>query len=219
MIIVLVGKSASGKDVIEEALANRIYHVRINDKLYRYKRLVSHTSRPKRPNEQEGVNYYFVSKNHIDDLIDTNQTVEHTKYVVDGETWKYALSKKEISDIKDNEIGVVTVNPHGVKQLLDNFDAETKSQMIVIYVDADDEVREFRYFNREQGSNEVLRGRWEQRVKADTEDFAYLENKLIPRMYNIKSFVKFDNSINYKQTHILNEVGKKVNTIVKEILE
>ena len=71
-IIVLLGKSSCGKNFIQEKLIEE----------YGYTGLVSTTSRPPRENEQEGVDYYYV----------TNEEFE--KQIANGETWYYGLSKK-----------------------------------------------------------------------------------------------------------------------------
>ena len=71
-IIVLVGKAATGKDEIETQL----------EKNFGVRRLVSHTSRPKRDGEVDGENYYFTTKQVIDKMIKEGHTIEHTSYKV-----------------------------------------------------------------------------------------------------------------------------------------
>ena len=160
-IIVLVGQAAAGKDLIEEML----------ETVYGVRRLVSHTSRPMREGEIEGKNYYFVSSEELLRMVNNDETVEQTTYVVDGETWYYALSKEEIGKITKGKLGVVTVNPHGLKQLLAHKDIVDR--MKVIYLRAEHDVREQRYMLRGNGSLDTKR-QWEQRVIQDDKDFTYL---------------------------------------------
>ena len=51
-MIILIGPSASGKTEIAQIL----------EKNYNLKKVITHTTREKRINEKENVDYYFVSK-------------------------------------------------------------------------------------------------------------------------------------------------------------
>ena len=57
-IFCLMGKSSSGKDTIFKELNE--------DKELNLKPIVSYTTRPKRINESDGVEYFFIDKNHLD---------------------------------------------------------------------------------------------------------------------------------------------------------
>ena len=53
---------------------------------------ISHTTRLPRPNEKDGKDYYFISKNHFKKLIKKGQFLEHAK-VFDN---YYGSSKKKV---------------------------------------------------------------------------------------------------------------------------
>jgi len=42
----------------------------------RFKKSVSHNTRAQRPDEQEGVHYYFISKNQFDEMVNAGQFLE-----------------------------------------------------------------------------------------------------------------------------------------------
>lgn len=57
-MIVLLGKSGSGKSTIEKELIDK-----------GYKKIVSYTSRPIRKNEVNGIDYHFISKDKFEKLL------------------------------------------------------------------------------------------------------------------------------------------------------
>ena len=69
-MIILIGPSASGKTEIAQIL----------EKKYNLKKVITHTTREKRINEKENVDYYFVSKETFLDMIKQNKLVEYTFY-------------------------------------------------------------------------------------------------------------------------------------------
>lgn len=82
--VVFVGPTAAGKDTLMNEVSRRTG----------IKPLVSHTTRPMRPGEVDGVEYYFVT----DDQFESMEMVERRTYTVaNGETWKYGLSVQEAS--------------------------------------------------------------------------------------------------------------------------
>ena len=64
-ILVIVGTSGVGKDT----LMNKILE-KYSDK---FKKVVSYTSRKKRPGEREGYNYHYVTKEEFLKLIEENK--------------------------------------------------------------------------------------------------------------------------------------------------
>lgn len=51
-MIILVGASASGKTEVAKMLG----------KLFQMRKVITHTTRPMRENEKDGVDYYFVTR-------------------------------------------------------------------------------------------------------------------------------------------------------------
>lgn len=70
-ICFIVGENKSGKSYLQE---NLLAHSK------KFMRLISTTSREKRPGEEEGVHYYFKSKETISNLIKNNKTLQHVEF-------------------------------------------------------------------------------------------------------------------------------------------
>lgn len=195
-IIVLVGESASGKTEIEKGL----------ERIYGIKPLISHTSRPARVGEVDGTHYHFVSDDVIRKLIDNGETVEHTTYEVDGQTWFYALSRQEVNKALEHKLTVVTINPRGIEQMLD--DGEFNKNIVVTYLKASEPVRASRYFAREDKCEGTL-SRWEQRTIQDLEDFDRFEKAIVNKIHKNKvEYIEIENNQNYTDLEVLIEIAK-----------
>lgn len=127
--IVLVGKGASGKNVLMERLEKR-----------GFKHLVSHTTRPMRDGEKDGVEYHFVSTDEFKRMIDNNEFVEYQEF--GGNL--YGTSKKEWDDSD-----VMILAPKGVENIKQ---LGLRDDCFIIYVDIPYDVRKYRLLSR-AGSN------------------------------------------------------------------
>lgn len=72
LLIVVSGFAGSGKGTIMKELINRYDN---------YKLSVSATTRNPRPGEEDGVAYFFKSKEEFEDMIDKGQLLEYANYV------------------------------------------------------------------------------------------------------------------------------------------
>ena len=88
MIIVLSGPSGVGKDAILERMAE------LN---YPYHFVITATTREPRPGEVDGVNHYFVDRDRFQELIDTDELLEHAE--VYGNM--YGVPKQQVRDALD----------------------------------------------------------------------------------------------------------------------
>ena len=70
-LIILTGKTASGKDTIKSALLN---------KYPKFKKVITTTSRIPRPNEKEGVDYYFLTRSEFEAKNNQGEFVEYVEY-------------------------------------------------------------------------------------------------------------------------------------------
>lgn len=71
-LIVISGPSGVGKGTVVKALMEREPQVRLS---------VSATTRPMRPNEVDGVHYYFISREKFEEMIAQDLFLEHAQYV------------------------------------------------------------------------------------------------------------------------------------------
>ena len=114
-MLVIVGESASGKTTLVNMLinANPGYH-----------KVITYTTRPIREGEQNGVDYYFVSEDTFQEMIEKGKFVEHADY----RGWHYGLPKEECID----DYAVAIVTPAGLRALKNQgFDIKS----VYLYVD------------------------------------------------------------------------------------
>lgn len=150
-LIILCGKSGSGKDAIMNKLIQK-----------GFKSAVSYTTRPMRPNEKNHVDYHFVKRETFLKLLQNNGLVEHREYNTVNGKWYYGLGKSEI-DLFENDY-VTIKDLKGTKELTDYFG---KENCIVFYISASKYIRTQRAMKR-GGFNQA---EWDRRLKADNYDF------------------------------------------------
>jgi guanylate kinase len=128
--VILIGKSSVGKDTLLNYMVQQ-----------GYKKVVSHTSRPKREYETDGWDYHFVSKDEFIKMQDTGNFIQTRTYdtVQNGnfDTWYYGLYKNEISFSQNN---VVIFDVQGAKDFIDITD----TNVLVVNLMLDDEDRKER---------------------------------------------------------------------------
>lgn len=147
-VFALMGKSASGKDTIMREVLE--YTSCFNE-------IISHTTRPKRENEIEGKNYFFISQEEFIKLIEEDSIFEFTEF----NGWLYGTADTAYSKDKPN-IGVFS--PSGIAALSENPHID----LTVFYIQASDRNRLMRQLLRETNPDvhEIIR-----RFKTDEEDF------------------------------------------------
>jgi len=114
MIIIFSGPSGVGKSTI------------INE-LIKHKNLyfsISHTTREKRHNEKDGIDYFFVKNSEFNDLIKSDFFIEYEKYGTDYYgTGKDQLNNAELTTVLDVEVNGATTllkqNPNFVGIFID----------------------------------------------------------------------------------------------------
>jgi Guanylate kinase len=140
-IIAMVGCSASGKDSIQERLVE-----------LGFVPITSHTSRPMRNGEVDGVQYHFVDKDEASKMLSDNEFIEHRVYhVASGEDWIYGISKQVIEKAYVNEyVSVVIVDFNGLKELERYLESKgLRNRLTSIYVNATPQTRLIRSLSRE----------------------------------------------------------------------
>jgi guanylate kinase len=110
--IIIVGKGASGKNVLMERFEKR-----------GFRHLVSHTTRPMRDCEVDGKEYHFVSNEEFEKMINEGKFVEYQKFG----GFYYGTSTKEW-DLSD----VVIMAPQGIQNLRN---LGIRENCFVIYID------------------------------------------------------------------------------------
>ena len=104
IMVILSSPSGAGKTTITK---------KIQQKYQSFKISVSHTTRKPRPNEIDGVDYYFISKKEFQKLIDEKKFYEYAK-IFDN---YYGTLKETVDEaIKHNDI-IFDIDWQGTKQL------------------------------------------------------------------------------------------------------
>lgn len=151
-IIALVGKAGTGKDTL---LQNVLYeNPDINE-------IISHTTRPKREKEVDGIHYHFVSGEKFGQMVLDDRMIEATSF----NDWFYGTS---YDSLRSDCINIGVFNPDGVYALMENPNIE----LTIFYVATDDKERLMRQLSREKSPNvkEIIR-----RYHTDEIDFASLD--------------------------------------------
>ena len=161
-MVVLIGSTATGKSALEQEVAKRGI----------LPKLTSHTDRPIRANETDGVDYYFTDTKTMvyKDLV--NEFVETRTYDTEYGQWHYGLSKKEV-DRRPN--GIVVLDLDGAKELKAYMSERfPKEKVITIFIACSGKIRLLRSLARdncdEKKCDEICRRYlddkgWEQEAK------------------------------------------------------
>jgi len=135
-LFIIAAPSGCGKTSLVEALIKKTKNLCVS---------VSHTTRTPRPDEVNGINYYFVSINEFEEMIKNNAFVEHAT-VFDNH---YGSSTKLIREKLDEGVDVILeIDWQGARQVKENM-----PNAISIFI--------------LPPSNEALLGRLKQRAQDD----------------------------------------------------
>lgn len=105
-LIIFSGPSGAGKDTILN---------RIMDKKENLKLSVSHTTRPPRAGEEEGKNYYFVSKDKFMKMVENGEMLEYAAYC--GNYYGTSALKVESELEKGNDV-ILEIEVQGAQQII-----------------------------------------------------------------------------------------------------
>lgn len=145
--LIIVGKGGSGKDHMRKMF---------QDEGFRY--CISHTTRPPRKDETNGVDYFFISLDGaIHDFILKDEFYE---YVIFNE-WLYGTSKAQFQ-----RSNLFIMTPSGIEKMK----KEDRAESLIVYLDIDEPIRRHRLSMR-RDADDV-----ERRLKADESDFKDFTN-------------------------------------------
>ena len=127
MLILIIGPSGSGKTTLEKQLLEHYSNF--------YERIISHTTRPMRKSEENGVDYYFVSPEKFNKMEKEEAFVEVVNFLGN----KYGCSVNELMSKKKNIL--LVVEPNGMEQILKKLNStkelREKYYPVIIYMDID----------------------------------------------------------------------------------
>lgn len=158
-IFCLLGKSSTGKDTIFKEL--------IEDKSLGLKPIIGYTTRPKRNNETNGIEYFFITTKELEEYRRLGKVIEERVYDTTKGKWHYSTLDDGQVDFKNNYIMITTIESFcNIKEYY------SEENVIPIYINIDDKTRLERAIAREAMEkspdyNEVCR-----RFIADNIDFS-----------------------------------------------
>lgn len=101
--IVLFGKTGSGKTSVAKEMEKM-----------GIKRLISYTTRPKRSDEKDGVDYHFISEQQFFEMVDHGRLAEITSRTESGATWYYGTA---VENYGSTEPSVCVMDLNGLRTL------------------------------------------------------------------------------------------------------
>lgn len=171
-MLVLSGASASGKTEVAKLIARK----------YGLMKVITVTTREKRAGEQDGVDYFFVSKDQFKELIDTDKLVEYTVY----NTNFYGSKKDQITDNR-----ILVIEAEGLKKYI----SLNNPSIITFALMSDDDIRKERMINRGDDIEDI-----ERRLKSD---------KVVFSEENLKGTNYFIQNVNKTLEEVADEIYEK----------
>ena len=157
IMVILSSPSGAGKTTISK---------KIQQKYQNFKISVSHTTRKPRPNEVDGVDYFFLKEKQFKDKVENNEFYEHAKIFGNY----YGTSKKSVLDLLKNKNDILfDIDWQGANQLSKH--RELKLTKIFILPPSKEELKK-RLIQRNQDKPEVV----SERLKSYESDLVHQSN-------------------------------------------
>ena len=173
IIVTITGKSAVGKDTIVNTLVGQ----------YNFQKIIATTTREKRPNEIENIDYFFISnKEWTENKNDIIAQEQYKTYDKNGKKtiWKYGIHRRQLDFNSDLYVCILT--PKGVKEFKkyykDNKDVIVLSYYI--YCNKETRLQRIKERNDNQSEKEIKR----RKLKDDIKFLRYI----IDIVYNYENY-------------------------------
>ncbi len=175
-IFFMMGKSSSGKDTLFKEISLKFPHL---------KKVVPYTTRPIRSGEVDGREYFFVTEEELQKMLDDGKVIERRVYMTAHGPWNYfTVDDGQIELDKNDYLMIGTLESY---DKLRTYFGE--SNIIPIYIEVEDGERLMRALTRELSQEEPKYKEMCRRFLADCEDFS--EEK-IERLQINKRFYNID---------------------------
>ena len=159
-IFCLMGKSNSGKDTIFKEL--------MKDKGLELKAIVSYTTRPKRTNETNRVEYFFINEKELNKFEKEDKVIEKRVYHTVHGDWYYCTINDEQIDLESNNYLLITTL-ESYKSLKDYFGED---KVYPLYIHVEDGIRLQRALDREKNQENPNFDELCRRFLVDNNDFS-----------------------------------------------
>jgi guanylate kinase len=158
-LVILTGESGSGKDSIQKMLGMNT--------------VISHSTRPIRSGEQNGVQYHFITKEEFDKIEMVETREYHTLFNGNPDTWYYGVSVDEIN----SKVNATYITPCVILDIkgmtfMKHWCNEHRIETITFYIKVDKFTRTLRAIKR--GSFSLKE--WLRRLQDDKIEFHWAES-------------------------------------------
>ena len=199
-LIVISGLSAAGKGTIAKELVNRFDDFVLS---------ISATTRDKRGNEVDGKDYFFVSKDEFNKMIDNGDLLEYAKYVNNF----YGTPREYVMGMLDRGKNVILeIEMQGALQIKKIFD----EAILVFFLPKDAKTQRERLVNRNRESKEQIEERVRQAI-VDAEyakhyDYVLVNEDLDSSIEDIEEIVAgtYDKNKNVQSLKTLDKLVKDI---------
>ena len=161
-MLILMGKTASGKNLVIDQLVEK----------YHFSPIITYTTRPMRKNEKQDVTYHFISTDEFIEKINNGFFAEWKDYVTNDGIWYYGTALDDCMNASDKDVIILT--PDGVRDLKNN-----DVNLIVVYLYSNLKTIRHRLKFRGDDLKEV-----ERRISSDIKDFKDAEMLADRIVYN-----------------------------------
>lgn len=200
-IFVVMGKTSSGKDTIYKRVLDNLTQTHGDGAL---QTVTIYTTRPMRPGETNGVEYFFATEAELKNLREEGKVMEERCFHTVHGPWYYFTVNDGQIDLENHSYLMINTLG-GFEKLRDYYRKTGKDVVVPVYIESDPKERLLRYINRESlqknpNYNEVCR-----RFLADEKDFSEEElNRLgITKRYLNRNLDKCCEEINADITALL----------------
>ena len=160
IIFYILGKSSSGKDTIFQQIKN--------NRQLNLKTVVGYTTRPMRVGEKNGVEYYFVSPQKLEEMKDKGKIIECRGYNTVHGLWNYFTADDGQIELWQYDYLVIgTIESYYA--LKEYFGDDV---MVPLYIEVEDGLRLSRALERERAQTKPQYAELCRRFLADAEDFS-----------------------------------------------
>jgi len=171
-LVCLIGKSSSGKDTI--------YRELLKESEFKFKKVVLYTTRPIRDNEEDGVQYHFVTEEDFLRFEKEGKVIESRVYHTYYGDWRYFTVDDGKIDIEHHNYLIIGT----LDSYRDTSEYFGKNKVIPIVIEVDDGIRLQRAINREMAQETPKYEEMCRRFLADAEDFS--EEKILQVGINVR---------------------------------
>lgn len=169
-MIILVGKSCSGKDTVAKELEKMGYN-----------KIVTCTTRPPRQGEKDGVDYHFLTKQEFLNKLSNDSFAEHRVYETEYGNWYYGSLLEDYS----SPHSVIILTPDALDKVRD----KVNENVVVIYLEVSNRILKKRMSTRNTDKKESKR-----RYKADKKDFKHI-SKNVDYTINNEGITPFETAL------------------------